>query len=291
MDMSITNVKDVISISYGDWDALVCARLGGNIIVLQHRGENVFVPLVDESQLKVNAYLQGSPILFPANRTNFGKFTFEGKEYTLPLNEDWSQCHIHGFVHMRPFSLVEQKSNEVRLRYVYDTIDEWFPFKCEISVTYTLDKSGFTQSYTIKNIDKHNLPVVFCMHSTFVEPERFVLPIAMHQERVDGRATGRYIPLNAQEQTYVTGSPSKDVDVDGYYLASGKSTQIGDYLYSVSEEFDHWILYNGRGKGGFICIEPQAGMVNGLNIPAPKGHRVVEPGKTISFSANLSYTK
>ena len=286
-----TNIKDVISIKYGDWAALVCARLGGNVIVLQHKGRDVLVPLVDEAQLKVNPYLQGSPILFPANRTNFGKFTFEGKEYTLPLNEDWSQCHIHGFVHTRPFTLVEQKENEVTLKLVYDKIDEWFPFMCEVWVTYTLDERGFTQSYVIKNIDTRNLPVVFCMHSTFVEPELFVLPIAMHQQRVDGRANGKYIPLNAKEQRYVTGSASKDVDVDGYYLASGRETQIGDYLYSVSEQFDHWVLYNGRGKGGFICIEPQAGMVNGLNYPAPEGHRVVEPGKSIDFSATISYNK
>ena len=286
-----TNIKDVISIKYGDWAALVCARLGGNVIVLQHKGQDVLVPLVDEAQLKVNPYLQGSPILFPANRTNFGKFTFEGKEYTLPLNEDWSQCHIHGFVHTRPFTLVEQKENEVTLKLVYDQIDEWFPFMCEVWVTYTLDTRGFTQSYTIKNIDKCNIPVVFCMHSTFVEPDLFVLPIAMHQQRVDGRANGKYIPLNEKEQKYVTGSASRDVDVDGYYLASGRETQIGDYLYSVSEQFDHWVLYNGRGKGGFICIEPQAGMVNGLNYPAPEGHRVVEPGKSIDFSATISYNK
>ena len=47
----------------------------------------------------------------------------------------------------------------------------------------------------------------------------------------------------------------------------------------------------GCGKGGFICIEPQAGMVNGLNYPAPEGHRVVEPGKSIDFSATISYNK
>lgn len=285
------SIKDVLTISYGDWEAVACARLGGNVIALRHCGKDVFVPLVDEAQLAVNPYLQGSPILFPANRTNFAKFTFEGKDYTLPLNEDWSQCHIHGFVHTRPFSLVEHKDNEVTMKLVYDEIDEGFPFKCEVYVTYTLDCRGFTQSYVIKNIDTRNLPVVFCMHSTFVEPDEFILPISMHQERVDGRATGRYIPLNEKEQRYVTGSPSVGVNVDGYYLASGRETQIGDYLYSVSEQFDHWILYNGLGKSGFLCIEPQAGMVNGLNYPAPEGHRVLEPKKTIEFSATVSYNK
>ena len=285
------SIKDVVSISYGDWEAVACARLGGNVIALRHKGADVFVPLSDEAQLGVNPYLQGSPILFPANRTNFAKFTFEGNDYTLPLNEDWSQCHIHGFVHTRPFTLVEHKENEVTMKLVYDKIDEGFPFMCEVWVTYTLDERGFTQSYVIKNIDTRNLPVVFCMHSTFVEPEEFILPISLRQESVDGRATGKYVLLNPREKKYVTGSPSKGVNVDGYYLASGRETQIGDYLYSVSEQFDHWILYNGLGKSGFLCIEPQAGMVNGLNYAAPEGHRVLEPGKTIDFSATVSYNK
>ncbi len=285
------SIKDVLSIQYGEWAATVCPRLGGNVISLTHCGKDILVPLVDEAQLAVNPYLQGSPILFPANRTNFGKFRFEGKDYTLPLNEDWSQCHIHGFVHMRPFSLVEHRDNEVTLKFTYDKIDEWFPFMCEITVSYKLDGNGFTQSYTVKNIDKCDLPVVFCMHTTFVEPEFFILPISMHQERVNGQANGRYIHLNEKEQKYVTGSPSKGVDVDGYYLASGHKTVVGDYDYTVSDEFDHWILYNGRGQGGFICIEPQCGMVNGLNEPAPKGHRVLEPGKTIDFSATISYNR
>ena len=272
------SIKDVVSISYGDWEAVACARLGGNVIALRHKGADVFVPLTDEAQLGVNPYLQGSPILFPANRTNFAKFTFEGNDYTLPLNEDWSQCHIHGFVHTRPFTLVEHKENEVTMKLVYDKIDEGFPFMCEVWVTYTLDERGFTQSYVIKNIDTRNLPVVFCMHSTFVEPDEFILPISLRQERVDGRATGKYVLLGPREKQYTTGSPSKGVNVDGYYLASGRETQIGDYLYSVSEQFDHWILYNGLGKSGFLCIEPEAGMVNGLNYRAPEGHRVLEPG-------------
>ena len=285
------NIKDTLSIQYGDWAALVCPRLGGNVISLTHCGKDVLVPLVDEAQLEVNPYLQGSPILFPANRTNFAKFKFEGNDYTLPLNEEWSQCHIHGFVHRRSFELVEKKDNEITLKYVYDKIDEWFPFMCEIWVTYTLDQRGFTQSYTVKNIDTRNLPVVFCMHTTFVEPDIFVLPISMRQDRVGGQANGFYVHLNPQEDRYVTGSPSKNVNVDGYYLSSGHKTVVGDYDYTVSDEFDHWVLYNGNGKGNFICIEPQCGMVNGLNHPAPKGHRVVAPGQSIDFWATISYNK
>lgn len=283
------SIKDVLKIKKGDWEAVACPRLGGNVISLTYKGKDVFVPLVDESQLDVNPYLQGSPLLFPANRTTDGKFTFEGKDYTLPLNEDWCHCHLHGFVHMRAFDVVEHKEDEITMKYTYATPDEWFPFPCEISVTYSIDGEGFKQSYRITNIGKGNLPAVFCMHSTFVEPETFSLPIYLRQEAETCRATGRYIPLTAQERAYKSGSPSKGLDVDGYYLSCGHTATIGDFSYTTSEKFDHWVLYNGLGKSGYICIEPQCGRVNGLNVP--DGHVLLAPGESLDLWAKLTCNK
>ena len=35
--------------------------------------------------------------------------------------------------------------------------------------------------------------------------------------------------------------------------------------YSVSDNFNQWILWNNDGNQGFISIEPQCGAVNALN--------------------------
>ena len=67
------------------WRAEISARHGANVTKLQYDGKDVFVPLESEEQLEKNPYIQGAPILLPANRTFKGKFEFEGKNYTLPI--------------------------------------------------------------------------------------------------------------------------------------------------------------------------------------------------------------
>ena len=34
------SIKDVVSISYGDWEAVACARLGGNVTSVRHERAN-----------------------------------------------------------------------------------------------------------------------------------------------------------------------------------------------------------------------------------------------------------
>lgn len=279
------SIKDTVTIKSGLWEADICARLGGNVIALRYDGQDVFRPLSDESQLEINPYIQGAPILLPANRTYLGKFSFEGKDYELPITEERSGSHLHGLVHRQEFSLVECNSKSVTLK--YSNRGEVYPFNFDMLVTYETAEDGFLQKYVIKNTDTCNMPYTFCLHSTFVEPESFSLPLAKKQED-DERSipTGRYLDLNEQEQKYLTGSPSKGIYVVGYFESAGSTAIIGDYVYDVSENFDYWILYNAEGIAGYICIEPQAGKVNGLNIDG--GCVILSPGEEHTYCTKIS---
>lgn len=269
-----------VDIRCGAWYAEVAPALGANVTRLQCAGEDVLVPLKDPKQLAINPYLQGAPILLPANRTKDGKFTFDGKEYLLPVNEPYTGAHLHGLVHLQAFTVVKKSEDSVTLR--YENKGEVFPFPFVLDVCYTVLSSGFHQMYTIKNSGDSNLPVTFALHTTFVEPKRFTVPIDACQEKEEHHIpTGRYVPLAAQEAHYVSGSASEGLTISGYYRACGHIAEVGDYRYSVSREFDHWILFNGRGESGLLCVEPQCGAVDGLNDQ--NGHRVVAPGKTLTL--------
>src|SRR5438105_9387408 len=51
----------------------------------------------------------GFPILFPfPNRIRDGKFTWDGKPYTLPVNDPANKNAIHGFAHTRAWRVVDQ---------------------------------------------------------------------------------------------------------------------------------------------------------------------------------------
>ena len=288
--IDLSKIKDSLTIKAGRWEAEICPRLGANVIGLRYDGRDVLRPLSGEEQIAKNPYIQGAPILLPANRTYLGKFSFEGRDYELPITEPRTNSHLHGLVHKEPFELVSADERCVVMKLKNE--GKVYPFAFEMLVTYTIDEEGFSQSYEITNVDTKNMPYTFCLHSTFTQPKSFIMPVECRQEHnsID-IPTGRFVPLTEQEEKYNTGSPSKGLSVSGYYRSAGNTAEIDDILYTVSDNFDCWITYNARGMEDFICIEPQAGMVNGLNYAAPEGHRVLEPGKTIDFSATVSYNK
>ena len=279
-------IKDTITLKCGKWSAEICPRLGGNMIGLRCDGRDVLRPLENEDDLKINPYLFGSPILMPANRTFEGKFTFEGREYCLPLNEPQNNCNLHGSVLFEAFEVVSVVENCVVLRLV-DKECRSYPFPFALTVTYSLTDDGLLADYEVENIGEGNMPLTFCLHTTFVEPESFSVPIDACQEKdAHHIPTGRYIPLNAEEKEIAESSPSCGRIISGYYRACGKVARVGDYIYSVSENFDHWIFFNGRGENGLLCVEPQAGKVNGLNIDG--GHIVLSPNEKIRFETRIS---
>lgn len=280
-------MNDVIVLKKGPWVAGVCPRLGSNLIYLLYDAKHVLRPLVDESQIDANPYLQGSPILLPANRTYKGKFTFEGVEYTLPINEPRTDSHLHGLVLYQEFTVVEQSETSVTMKYS-NRNGEVYPFDFDMTVTYTVDEKGCYQKFDIKNTGKKNMPYTFCLHTTFAQPYgKFTFPIKEKQEAINDIPTGRYIELNEVEKTFVTGSPSRDVFMCGYYSAAGHTVTVDDYVYTVSDNFDHWITWNAHGKEDYVCLEPQAGKVNGLNID--DGHLVLAPEENHVYTTSYTH--
>ena len=273
-------MNDYISIKCGSWEAQVSPRLGANVISLSYNGRDILRPVTDENVL----YIQGAPILLPANRTYLGKFSFEGVEYTLPITEPRTNSHLHGTVHRQKFELVSKSESSVIAKYV--NTGATYPFNFELLVTYKVMNDGFYSEYVITNTDSKNMPYTFCLHTTFIEPEIFTFPIKSRQEHdaID-IPTGRYVPLTEQEKLYVTGSPSRDIAVCGYYEAAGHTVTADDIAYEVSDNFDHWITYNALGKANYICLEPQAGKVNGLNID--DGHKILAPGESVTYTTKF----
>ncbi len=274
------------TIKSGEWCAQVAPEFGGNVVKLTHRGKDVFVPLVTPDRLDIDPYLQGAPILLPANRTRDARFTFEGEEYHLLKNEKLNGAHLHGLVHTKEFSVLSHSENSITL--AFENKGEVYPFPFVLTVEYSFD-GGFVQTYRIRNSGSGRMPVTFALHTTFVEPDRFTVPIDACQEKDEVHIpTGRYVPLSPQEQGYAKGSASKGKIISGYYRACGNVATVGKYTYTASEEFDHWVLFNARGERGLLCVEPQCGAVDGLNNGAC---RVIESGETLTLQTRLDETK
>ena len=271
------------TVKSGKWSAQIAPEFGGNVIKLTYAGENVFVPLQNPDQLKNDPYLQGAPILLPANRTRDARFSFEGREYRLTVNEKRNGAHLHGLVHTQEFTVLRHQPEEMVLS--FENKGEIYPFPFVLTVEYAIREDAFVQTYHIQNSGNTAMPVTFALHTTFVEPDTFSVPIDACQEKDDLHLpTGRYVALSPQESAYVSGSASKGKIISGYYRACGLSAKVGKFTYTASEEFDHWVLFNARGERGLLCVEPQCGAVDGLNHGAC---RVILPGETLTLWTRL----
>ena len=267
------------------WRAEVSARLGANIILLQYENEHIFMPLKTKHQLAKDPFVIGSPILFPANRTYKGEFKFHAVKYTLPINDSLNVSNLHGLLYCQKFNVLEKNSQKIVL--CYENVDDIYPFPFKIIVEYFLDNNGLKQCYSIENTGENDMPFTFALHTTFIEPESFMVPIELcHEKNEVHIPTGRYIELNEQEELYSSGSASKNLVISGYYKSCGNVARIGDIKYKVSNNFDHWVLYNGGGQSGFLCVEPQCGAVNGLNIR--DGFKILRPKCCEVFVTEIS---
>ncbi|MBD2752683.1 aldose 1-epimerase [Spirosoma validum] len=128
-----------------------------------------------------------SALLFPfPSRIRHGIYRFDGDAYTLKLNEAKRDNALHGFVHGREFSVVDQDVTsthaQLTLRYDYmgDTVGYPFPFT--LTVTYELVQANLLPhgshpeadkmcalriTYAVQNIGITRCPVAFGWHPYF----------------------------------------------------------------------------------------------------------------------------
>ena len=268
----------MIRLQAGVWEAEILPARGVRVMSLRWMGKPVLREPASPAELEVNPMLYGMPFLFPPNRTDGGRFSFEGNEYRLPINEPARGNHIHGLFADAPFSVTD--ICRYSLVSVQDNTGKWFPFSCRIEMRDTLSERGFQRETFIRNTGSGRMPVEIAFHTTFAEPGAVKIPLSLRWE-TDGRylPTGRMLPLTVFEEELCRGAERHKETISGFYTAAAHTAQIGRLSYTVSENFTDWVLFNGGGQE-WLCIEPQSGPVNGLNRP---DCRVLEPGASVCF--------
>ncbi|XID90643.1 aldose 1-epimerase [Paenibacillaceae bacterium WGS1546] len=268
-----------------DWSAVVLPEFGANAVRLRYKDRDVLHTPVNAEQLRREPWLYGTPLLMPPNRVEDGTFSFDGETYRLEINEPRHRNHIHGFLATAPFAVEELSGNRVVC--VHENKGGRYPFPFRMTVISSLGEEGFLQQIELHNPSNADIPVMLGLHTAFAEPETFSVPIGRRWETSDRHIpTGKLLELDERERGYVRGSRSIGVAISGFYTAAGHTAHIGDYRYRVSEMFTQWVLYNGGGGKGFLCIEPQSGPVNGLN--RPDGYIRLKKKESVRFWAAIS---
>lgn len=121
----------------------------------------------------------GHPILFPfPGRLRQGRFTFEGREYQLPLTDATRQHAIHGFTPRHRWRVVDSRTGadfatvtgEFHLaRDLPEAVGQW-PSDFQLRVTYRLQTDHLRVEAAIHNVGSGRLPCGLGYHGYFRIP-------------------------------------------------------------------------------------------------------------------------
>lgn len=254
-------------------------RYGMNTLSLRYGGKALL-----RTPESLAAFLQlpegyGTPPLLPANRTKDGLIIFEGKAYQLPIN-DRSHTHKHGSVHLSPFAVTGQTASVIEG--CLENYGALYPFPFRMRIQCRLDEHGYHQKFTVCNTGTGNMPIIFAIHAAFVAPATCRVPIRQIW-LADARCmpTGELGPLPPELVPYASGTAPDGSPVGFCCPSVGQRVQIDDFIYHVSPQFTQWVVWNGNGHQGFLCVEPQSAPSNALANPGQA--MVLSRGESISF--------
>jgi len=112
--------------------------------------------------------LYAGKILAPwPNRIKDGKYTFNKKDYQLPINEVSKNNALHGLVANCLWEITFQSQSKVVLQYLLNQ-PEIYPGKLELQVTYEIIESGIEITVLSENVGELSAPYGVSIHTYLV---------------------------------------------------------------------------------------------------------------------------
>ncbi|WP_310549993.1 aldose 1-epimerase [Paenibacillus glufosinatiresistens] len=306
--------EKAIWLEAGDYVAAMIPRIGGNLIAFRDVSKDyrfLREPGGDNMEdFRDKPGIYGIPVLFPPNRYEDGSFPWNGGAYSFPVNEEETGNHLHGFLHITPWT-VEEFGTTASESYVIVsvTIDEnhesyaYLPHRYTVRLRYSLSRDGLSQHLLVRNNGDEAMPCLLAFHTAVNAPfapkstakdYRVKATIGQRWE-LDERMlpTGSYQPLTSEEEKLKgEGVNPFFAPMDNHYTAvpqNGRNRmELTDLkegitlVYDVGTSYKQWMIWNNQATEGFFCPEPQINLVNApkSQLPAEEiGLFGLEPGE------------
>ncbi|MCQ2735390.1 MAG: aldose 1-epimerase [Alphaproteobacteria bacterium] len=293
---------NIYEINGSGYTAKINLSQGANCIYFK-KGNADILRTPDYCKPLDNPFLYGMPILFPANRISGGYFEFEGREYRFPINEENTNCHLHGIIHKTEFLLESICENSVSA-YCNVMKRNYFPHDYRIKITYSLSENGLLHTTEITNLSDTNMPLILGYHTTFnipfipnstVQNVRIFATIGDEIERNNSfLPTGRICKSDTITEALKSGEFCPNQKLSRHYKTNGGIIEIDDIEYGQKVIYENgtnykFRLFYGTGKD-FICLEPMSGMADCANSPFGReysGFGFIEPHQTEVFTSKI----
>jgi aldose 1-epimerase len=200
--------------------------------------------------------LYAGKILAPwPNRIRDGKYSFNKKDYQLPVNEVSKNNSLHGLVANCQWEVILQDQSKVILQHLLNQPDI-YPGKLQLQVSYEIIEQGVEISVLSENVGDISAPYGVSIHTYLVAGEsvknnELTLQIPADQFlEVDAE---RLLPIKLQP---VTGS-----NFDFISLKKISNLFI-DHAFKYSSDYPRSILLlNAEGQGAEVIFDDQSNWI------------------------------
>ena len=290
----------MISLTAHGYTALIDPEHGGNCVRLSRFGADALRTPAGEEARRKAPFFYGTPILFYPNRISGGRFTFESREYVLPVNEPSTGCFLHGVMHETAFEIVRSEKDGASFLRRFTREEKYltFPHAFSVLLRYRLTGEGLTQTVTVTNDSGLDMPFGLGFHTAFRLPftpggEAGKVTMRLDTAAEYPRDQKTYLP----DGTVLTDYPDREALARGTFVPAARPVsrlfKMGDdktmtltdpgsgvrVTYRAERGYGYWMVFSP--SPDFVCAEPQSWLTNCPNGPFPReeaGFDFIVPG-------------
>ncbi len=286
---------DLIRLASGPLELVLSPSVGGSIARFDFIAGDEKISIFRGAQGFPESVLDAAsfPLIPYCNRIRRGRFTFRGREVTLPRNMKKDPSPLHGHGWLAPWQPVHVSESGCELLFRHAPGD--WPWAYDARQRFDLDPQGFTVRLVCRNLSSDPMPCGLGQHPYFPCTSETVIDTEVtHAWTIDEKvlpvekvpATGRYDLKDRQ----VCGQ-----DLDNGFGGWGQVCRIHSPGSPFRIEFSSpdarfFQLYSPL-EGGLFVAEPVSHANAALNEPEQSwpelGLRVLDPGEEMSLTARF----
>lgn len=235
------------------------------------------------------------PLVPYSSLIRHGRFAFRGRQVELPLNFAPSRHSIHGHGWKQPWTLLKSNAAVAVIEYRHRA-DAW-PWSYRATQSFRLDSERLTLGMSVTNESREAMPAGLGPHPYFVRTPGACL--TANADRIwlnDSELLPTELVTPPVKYDLRRGVQPSRTEMDHCFAAWDRRADIEwpewrARLTMVAEApLDYLVVYTPP-SADYFCVEPVSNITDAFNLDAAgradTGMRVLEPGETLTVTANF----
>ena len=197
--------------------------------------------------------LYAGKILAPwPNRIRDGKYSFNKKDYQLPVNEVSKNNSLHGLVANCQWEVILQDQSKVILQHLLNQPDI-YPGKLQLQVTYEIIENGIEITVLSENVGELSAPYGVSIHTYLVAGA-----LVKNNELLLQLPSDQFLEVDAERLLPIKLQPVTGSNFDFISLKKISNLFI-DHAFKYSSDYPRSILLlNAEGQGAEVIFDEQS---------------------------------